>query len=1271
MKFHRVKLENLNSLYGEQIIDFEDHIRNSPLFLIIGPTGAGKSTILDAVCLALFGETPRLERKVGRAETDVAHIMSIGTASAHAEVEFSVMQSDGTRERYLASWSARRAYDDPEGSVQRPERGLYRVFEDGSMRLVVSDHREKYYQGAFDEALNGLSVDDFKRSILLAQGEFSAFLHASDSEKASILERLTSTDQYRRIGERASRRRRTVEDRHQKLMTRLEEMQILTEPQVEELAEAIEETEEKLGAIRTRLQQATTAADWLRKKERLQNRAESAEKALADVQKRREERSDDYQRLERDAELQDVEPAYREVVREQKTLGEAREALGPLDEEIEERTEKAEAFGEAVEAAEKKLTTAGDALKKAEPDLRRAHELRTKLDAATREVESSREELEQRNEAKTALVEQRDDLKSDLKKADETVENTAKQRDELESSRPLLQRLGSLRTRWTEAIAPLSEGIEALEAERKKLKASLKENQKERSKFDDDLKEARKQRSNWQGQVTRSQNRVDEVLGDFDDLATALETLSARLHEQSTRAEALREAKYVLQRIAEAERERDEVWERLESLREEVAALAEEQTKIKELETSRRQLVRQCEESLRQNERLLALSSYRRELDSGEPCPLCGSPVHPYCDSDELEEVDEQATTDRERLEKELEEAREALVATNTDVQRMANKFVARNTQLHNDETRLVAVKSTLEEEHAAFSKSAEKAGYSPLETFQLKSADTVAEKLAEATEGATETRARLDSIEHARRQLDRAQEKLDEAEKQRQEIELQTESLDQAADALRGRIETADEELEKRLDQFETRRSELLDELGEFGVDVEENRDVETALEAAKARRDAVQDADEAWEEAKKARKSLQTKLAGVDERIEEATGTVEKAEKALKTRADVVAKLKEEIAECLDGEDPAEVRKQLETTVREVRKAAEDAREVRSENSEKLSTARARRKDLMQRRDRAEVALKKAEKKLDETLARYDLDREQLEEHLLDPKTRKELRAGLRKLDEEQTRASTRVEDSSKQLEEHLEAAPDGTEDGLEPAVELQESLADRVNDVTRELGALQERWKKHEETRSRREELSGEIAEVQHELDVWNTIYGLIGVRDGERFKLFAQSLNLQGLVERANHRLEKLHPRYRLRVARGEGGEPTLSFMVQDRYQANVERPLTTLSGGETFLVSLALALGLADFRRVDMPIETLLLDEGFGTLDQDSLHMALTTLHQLHRDQTRQIGIISHVDALKELIDTRIVVEPVGHGRSQIRFEFGATDGPSGLHVVEA
>jgi exonuclease SbcC len=98
-------------------------------------------------------------------------------------------------------------------------------------------------------------------------------------------------------------------------------------------------------------------------------------------------------------------------------------------------------------------------------------------------------------------------------------------------------------------------------------------------------------------------------------------------------------------------------------------------------------------------------------------------------------------------------------------------------------------------------------------------------------------------------------------------------------------------------------------------------------------------------------------------------------------------------------------------------------------------------------------------------------------------------------------------------------------------------------------------------------------------------------------------------------------------------------------------------LTTLSGGETFLVSLALALALADYRAVEMPIETLLLDEGFGTLDTDTLNTAMDALERLQARGT-QIGIISHLGGLRERIEARIVVDKVGNGRSEIRFELG-------------
>ena len=121
---------------------------------------------------------------------------------------------------------------------------------------------------------------------------------------------------------------------------------------------------------------------------------------------------------------------------------------------------------------------------------------------------------------------------------------------------------------------------------------------------------------------------------------------------------------------------------------------------------------------------------------------------------------------------------------------------------------------------------------------------------------------------------------------------------------------------------------------------------------------------------------------------------------------------------------------------------------------------------------------------------------------------------------------------------------------------------------------------------------------------------------------------------------------------LAPARDARGEPQLGFAVRDEWHAGVERPVTTLSGGESFLVSLALALALADYRAVRMPIETLLLDEGFGTLDRDTLGVVMNALSALTSEGV-QIAIISHVDWLRDQIEAQVAVEPRGNGRSRI------------------
>lgn len=185
-------------------------------------------------------------------------------------------------------------------------------------------------------------------------------------------------------------------------------------------------------------------------------------------------------------------------------------------------------------------------------------------------------------------------------------------------------------------------------------------------------------------------------------------------------------------------------------------------------------------------------------------------------------------------------------------------------------------------------------------------------------------------------------------------------------------------------------------------------------------------------------------------------------------------------------------------------------------------------------------------------------------------------------------------------------------------------------------------------------------------------------LIGSRDGARFRRFAQALTLDQLVELANHRLVSLAPRYQLLRTRAViGQDPSLGLEIIDLEQAEAQRPVATLSGGETFLVSLALALALADLKRGGLRLGTLFIDEGFGSLDPTTLERCLAILERLQQEQGTQIVVISHVGALHERLAHRIEVRPQGNGRSRLRIsgpegvDEGIPDPPSRVTVAGA
>jgi exonuclease SbcC len=161
-------------------------------------------------------------------------------------------------------------------------------------------------------------------------------------------------------------------------------------------------------------------------------------------------------------------------------------------------------------------------------------------------------------------------------------------------------------------------------------------------------------------------------------------------------------------------------------------------------------------------------------------------------------------------------------------------------------------------------------------------------------------------------------------------------------------------------------------------------------------------------------------------------------------------------------------------------------------------------------------------------------------------------------------------------------------------------------------------------------------------------WGNLHDLIGSADGKKYRNFAQGITFEMMIGHANRQLQKMTDRYLLL----RNVSQPLELNVVDNYQFGEVRSTKNLSGGESFIISLSLALGLSHMASKNVRVDSLFLDEGFGTLDEEALETALETLSSLYQDG-KLIGVISHVAALKERISTQIQVIPRSGGRSYI------------------
>ncbi|MBK8095504.1 MAG: AAA family ATPase [Planctomycetes bacterium] len=286
-------------------------------------------------------------------------------------------------------------------------------------------------------------------------------------------------------------------------------------------------------------------------------------------------------------------------------------------------------------------------------------------------------------------------------------------------------------------------------------------------------------------------------------------------------------------------------------------------------------------------------------------------------------------------------------------------------------------------------------------------------------------------------------------------------------------------------------------------------------------------------------------------------------------------------------------------------------------------------------------------------QTIAEHGVDVADVDQAMaMKPRQLADEERALRELDEAVLQARAVVRERVAHRQRH--------ESHARPEMDLAEcrrALDDAKTAQNRESERLQElvtRQAVDDQARRHRAELAPHLQQQTQRVQVWAAVDELIGSASGDKFGVFAQGLTMDLLLDEANRRLAELAPRYRLQRLR----QSDLDFAIVDRDLGNTLRSVRSLSGGETFLVSLALALALATLAAERTRIETLFLDEGFGTLDAQSLETALAALDALQATGC-QVGVISHVEGFAERVGTVVEVRPDGSGQSRLFVRSGA------------
>lgn len=1249
MKILSLKFTNLNSLKGSWHIDFSDDafVRDG-LFAIIGQTGAGKTTILDAICLAIYGQTPRI-KQISASQNE---LMSLGTGECAAQVDI-----DMAGKLYRFVWQQRRAGNKADGKLQAIRREISRIKHAQDDEGELIETKPSLCDKKAVEIMH-MTFEQFTRSVMLAQGNFAAFLKADAGEKGEILEQITGTEIYAKISMQAHL---TEKQKHQELTAlqdKLDDRQVMSDDDFFALQASIHADEQTL---KTHQDHLAIIDGQIKTQENKLACEQKITELTASLNKHQQEQ-DDFAPQRAKLQLANKALKLHSTYTHHQHLSSQKDELTCEQQELYNTQISTQNLLEQANIehnlANQSLKDAKEIQKNTAPILQEVQALDAQISHLTQrkteldgQYHQKQHELGQARQQLDQLIDEQSTAKADFARLHSAISHTQpSDGQDLGVLIALEQELGRQQSRCQQLSQHTQKDKDCLN----ELENVIKQKRKE-------YQQAREQLKSHQKNHNALLDTLSQISPDATDNPTAYGlSLQKHIHTHTLLCQALDELYTLYQEQSIQQARMSEYQDGITKNREQSAQLTQTISEQEQELSRAEQTLADLESNQSLQREVQILQEQLAKLTQGEPCPLCGSCQHPYKDNPNhhapqaVSDINERITHARKHIKsinESLQKHHQDKLILNNNIDNTTQQLTALSDQCHAHDKKISDLTTkihTLTQENKL-----------PAPAITADSLPSHQTQFHQALDQLAQKQQQYQNLEP---QIAHAATLISQASETCHVIKQDGEQLANQIALIKQSLATAQQELDELTDATHQTLSQISQLCHKLGRDVRstayDNADgwLATHQNILQTIHLIKQDFKE-QQQSKLRHQELERKLDGLGIRLDNQEQQVQSLNHGAHTLSiqvqditNTLNHLQQQRWQLFADKNIDDESRLLAERIEQASDRLHQATLAQQQHQNTLSTITQRQQAINERLDELTCKLNGVNDEFHQALATQGFDdAAHFLASYLDEAGRTTLQSqadaidyAIKKtqetLEQEQNLLKTLMADAHKQP----------------PLSELHSQKQDIVQQerlLLQNLGKNQQILRDATAERDKHSQLTQEIQQKKQDIAIWRKLNELIGSADGKKYRNFVQGLTLQLMLHHANAVLQRMSERYVLQHNTHDE-KNSLEINIIDTHQGSEERSTKNLSGGESFIISLALALGLSAMSSENISINSLFLDEGFGTLDEELLDVALSTLAAL-QDEGKMIGIISHVATLKERIGTQIIVQKTTNGTSRL------------------